>query len=114
MPVTTFAVPILSGKTEMWKKALAEIKGARKAEHAESRRRHGITREIASLQSTPEGDYVVVCLEGEDPAGLMAMILNSDDPFDRWFAEAVLTGSHGVKPSGPLPPPNELFLDWKA
>jgi hypothetical protein len=114
MPATTFAVPILPGKTEMWKKALAEMKGARKAEHDESRRRHGITREIVSLQSTPQGDYVVVCLEGDDPAGLVSQNLNSDAPFDRWFAETVLTGAHGLDASGPLPPPNELCLDWKA
>lgn len=114
MPATTFAAPILPGKTEAWKAAAQELLGSRKREHEESRRRLGITREIASLQSTPAGDWVVVCLEADDPDGVIPRILASDDPFDRWFAETVLKGAHGIGVVQEPPPPNQVFLDWKA
>ena len=114
MPVTTFVAPILPGKTEVWKQAVQEMTGSRKSEHEESRRRMGVTREIASLQSTPQGDCVVVCLEADDPDAIIARILTSDVPFDRWFAETILREVHGIGgPEGP-PPPNQVFVDWEA
>lgn len=114
MPATTFAVPILPGKTEAWKQALSEVKGARKSEYEESRKRMGVTREVVSLQSTPQGDYVVVCLEAADPNTVVTRYLTSDAPFDRWFAETVLKGTHGMDASQKPPPPNQVFLDWSA
>ena len=44
MTAITFAVPILPGKTEAWKQAVSEIRGPRKNEYEESRRRMGLTR----------------------------------------------------------------------
>jgi len=114
MPALTFAVPILPGKTEIWKQVVTEMVGSRRREYEESRRRMGITREVVSLQTTPEGDYVVVCLEGDDPAGMVSKYLSSHEPFDRWFAETILSGIHGVDASHPPPPPNEVFVDWRA
>ena len=114
MTAITFAVPILPGKTEAWKQAVSEIRGPRKSEYEESRRRMGVTREVVSLQQSPDTDYVVVCLEGDDPAGVVSRYLHSDEPFDRWFAETVLIGTHGMDASQEPPPPNEVFLDWSA
>lgn len=111
MAAVTFNVPILPGKTEAWKQAVAEMKGAKNAEYQESRRRMGVTREVVSLQQTPQGDSVVVFLEGTDPGGVVAKYLSSSAPFDRWFADTVLKGVHGVSAA---PPSNELFVDWTA
>jgi hypothetical protein len=111
MPVTTFAVPVLPGRTDAWKAALTEIKGSRKAEYEESRRRMGVRREVVSLQSTPQGDFVVVFIEASDPSTVIGKYLASDAPFDRWFAEVVLKGVHGVTAA---PPGNETVLDWSA
>ena len=83
MAVTTFAAPLLPGKTEAWKAAVAEMTGPRREEFEESCRRMGITRDIVSLQQTPDGDFVVVCLEGDDPNGVVGRYLASDHPFDR-------------------------------
>lgn len=113
MPAITFAVPILPGKTDAWKKAASEMTGPRKREFEESRRRMGLTREVVSLQQTPNGDYVVVCLEGADPDSVPGKYLKSDKPFDRWFAETILVGAHGLDPSRPLPV-NQVFVDWRA
>ena len=109
-----FAAPILPGKTDAWKAATAEILGARSAEYEESRSRMGITRECVSLQQTPDGDFVIVYLEGEDPDGLVGRYLNSDHPCDRWFPETVLGGIHGMDASEGPPPPNQIYLDWTA
>ena len=113
MPATTFSAPILPGKTQAWKDAAQEMLGPRKNEHAESRRRLGVIREVASLQSTPQGECVVVYFEADDPDSVMPRILASDELFDRWFAETVLKGVHGI--GGPqVPPPNQVFVDWQA
>ena len=114
MPAITFAVPILPGKTEMWKQAAAEMIGPRKDAYEDSRRRMGITKEVVSLQHTPDGDYVVVCLEGDDPASELERMLHSDASFDRWFTETILSGAHGLDASQELPPPNQVFVDWQA
>ena len=74
----------------------------------------GVTREVVSLQSTPQGDYVVVCLEADDPDSVVSKYLTSDAPFDRWFAETILKGAHGMDASQEPPPPNQVFVDWKA
>ena len=111
MPATTFAVPVLAGRTDAWKNAITEMKGARKAEYEESRRRMGVTREVVSLQSTPQGDVVVVFLEATDPTAVVAKYLASDAPFDRWFADTVLKGVHGI---GTAPPANETFVNWAS
>lgn len=113
MSTITFSVPILPGKTDTWKRALEEITGPRKSDYEKSRRRMGITREVVSLQKTPDGDYAVVCLEGDDPASAPQKYLMSEDPFDRWFAKEVLVGTHGMDASRPLPP-TQLLVDWQA
>jgi hypothetical protein len=114
MPAVTFAAPILPGQTEAWKAAALEMAGPREREFADSRRRMGITREVVSLQETPDGDFVVVCLEADDPNGVIPAYMSSDEPFDRWFAETVLVGVHGMKRSGEGPPPNQVYVDWSA
>ena len=114
MAASTFAAPLLPGTTDAWIQAAAEMAGPRRAEFDESRRRMGITREVVSLQRTPGGDFVVVCLEGDDPDAVISRYLSSDEPFDRWFAETVLTGCHGMSASQEPPAPNQVFLDWTA
>jgi hypothetical protein len=114
MAVTVFAAPILPGKTDAWKAAVAEMKGPRAEGHAESRRLHGVRREVACLQQTPMGDFVCVFMEADDPDTVMQREMESDHPFDRWFCETILAGCHGITPKGEIPPANELFLSWSA
>jgi len=114
MAVTVFAAPILPGKTEDWKAAVAEIEGPRAAGHAESRAMHGITREVACLQQTPMGDFVCVYIEADDPDTVLQREMESDHPFDQWFCETVLAACHGMTADGDTPPPNVLHVDWNA
>ena len=113
MAAVTLAVPIVNGMTEHWKQAVAELTGPRAAEHAASRKRAGLTRELVCLQHTPMGDLVCVLLEGSDPLGSMKKLMESPDPFDQWFAKAVFVESHGMTPSD-QPPAPEVMVDWRA
>ena len=62
MAVLNAAFPILPGKTDQWQAWADEINvgGPRRAEWEDHNKRYGITRQIASLQRTPHGDFTVV------------------------------------------------------
>ena len=111
MPSTVFAVPILPGKTEAWKSAVAEMTGPRRNEYIEARRNLGITKEVVCLQQTPHGDYVCVYLEAGNVSHILQDMVQATDPFHRWFGEAILKDAHGMDSSQPLPPANDVFAD---
>lgn len=109
---TTF--PILPGKTEQWQHFCQEMAGPRHSEYEASRKRLGLTREVAYLQHTPQGDLAVVYAEAQDIPTVFAGFATSQEPFDVWFREQALE-IHGVDlsqpPAGPLP---EAIVDWRA
>ena len=111
MAFTNFAVPLLEGKTNAWKAACAEINGAKKERYLASRRNLGIPKEIAALQQTPHGDYVVVHLDAADANGILGKMLEAADEFSQWFKEAVLRDCHGIDGSGPVPPSPDILLN---
>jgi len=110
MASTSFAAPILPGKTDAWKASVAEINGPRKDAYIQARRALGITKEVASLQQTPNGDFVVVYIEGADAAGMLQKMLAATDPFHTWFKQAVLKDCHGIE-GDHLPPANPVMID---
>jgi hypothetical protein len=113
MDAIAFAIPILPGKTEADRAAMASCwHGERKAAFEDARRRAGITREAVFIQSTPNGDVAVVYLEGDDMANAMKIVATSDEPFDRWFRDQV-RDAHGVSLEDGFPPP-EMALDFRA
>jgi hypothetical protein len=108
------AFPILPGKTEQWKHFAQEIAGPRHSEHEASRKRLGVTREVACLQQTPQGDMAVVYMEAQDIPRVFEGMGRSQEPFDVWFREQV-KDIHGVDFSQPLPGPlPEAFVNWRA
>ena len=111
MASTVFAAPILPGKTDAWKAATAEIQGPRREEYLQARRNLGITKEVACLQQTPQGDMVVVYIEARDTSHILQDMVAATDPFHTWFKQAVLADVHGISASGALPPGNEVMLD---
>ncbi len=111
MPSTAFAAPILPGKTEAWKNAVAEINGARKDAYTQARAILGITKEVACLQQTPHGDYVVVYIEANDVTGVLKKMVDATDQFHMWFKDAVLKECHGIDASSPVPPTNEVIIN---
>ncbi len=111
MASTNFAVPILAGKTDAWKALCTEMSGPRKEGYLASRRGLGITKEIACLQQTPHGDYVVVHIEAGDVSDIMGGMMSATDEFSVWFKEAVFKEIHGIDGSGPVPPTPGVFID---
>jgi hypothetical protein len=106
-----FAMPLLPGKTDAWKKAVMEMRGARSKDYKASRAALGITREHVSLQKTPHGDMVVVHLEAKNPSTVLPAMLAAKSDFDKWFLKNVLQDTHGLDPKNPPPPVNEVVLD---
>jgi hypothetical protein len=110
MALLAMAVPIAPGKTEHWKRFMVELKGPRLADFKASRQKLGV-HERTFLQSTPMGDFVVVTLEGADPAGAVARVGPGPDDFTKWFMKEVKE-IHGMDlsapPPGPLP---EMVID---
>ena|SRR5882724_7737837 len=110
MALLAMAFPIAPGKTDQWTKFISELKGARRADFAASRKRLGI-RERTFLQKTPMGDLVVVTLEGDDPGGAFQRFGAGTDEFTKWFL-AQVSAIHGMDlskpPPGPMP---EMVID---
>lgn len=110
----SFVAPILAGKTDAWRKAVDEIKGARNAAYRESRKKLGIKREHVTLQSTPMGDMAVVHMEAPDQRGVIDAMMKGTSDFDTWFRDTVLIGVHGFDPKAPPPPPVAVMLDHRG
>ncbi|MGZ3899251.1 MAG: hypothetical protein ACXVNM_02160 [Bacteroidia bacterium] len=104
------AVPILPGKTEQWKKFANDLKTRYKKEFSESRKKLGV-QERTFFQSTPNGDMVIVTLEGENPQEAFSKFSQTNDEFTKWFVSQAKE-VHGIdlsqKPTTALP---ELILE---
>jgi hypothetical protein len=113
MQSVAFAAPLLPGKTEADREALASVaSGDRRAEHEASRKRAGITRESVWLQSTPNGDIAVVVIEADDIQAAFGALATSQEPFDQWFRGHVHE-VHGIDLTAGFPPPEQL-LEFRA
>jgi hypothetical protein len=110
MALQAVAFPIAPGKTDEWRKFIADLNGARHADYVASRKGLGL-HERAFLQSTPMGDLVIVTLEGASPGEAFGKFVTSSDPFARWFVEKA-NELHGIDlaqaSSGPMP---QLVVD---
>jgi hypothetical protein len=103
-------VPILPGKTDQFKNFINELTGKHYDEFTESRKRLGV-HERTFFQTTPQGDFVIVTLEGNDPEKAFTEFAKTNDAFTKWFSKEVKE-IHGMDlsspPQGPLP---ELIVD---
>lgn len=114
MAVLQFVAPILPGMYDRWSAFHAAMLpgGARQAEWEDQMRRYNIQRQCVSLQRTPNGDFVVVFFEGDEPGAMLAGLGSSDNEFDKWFAGEV-KAFHGIDVTQPPPGPmSELVLEY--
>ncbi len=99
------AVPILPGKTEQFKKFTNDLNSRYKKEFNESRKNLGV-QERTFLQSGPNGDMIIVTLEGENPQEAFSKFAEKSDEFTKWFVGQAKE-IHGIdltqKPPGGLP-----------
>jgi hypothetical protein len=111
MQSVAFAIPLLPGRTDADRIALASCQdGPRTEAYQDARRRAGIIREAVWIQPTPGGDVAVVYLEADDLATAFTILGTSDEAFDRWFRDHV-RDVHGVALEDGFTPP-ELVLDF--
>jgi len=104
------AVPILPGQTDHWHRFVNTLKGEKFNEYRDSRAKLGV-RERAFLQQTPQGDLVIVTLEGNDPQAVFAKFAEGRDTFTRWFLDEV-KAIHGLDLASPPPGTmSELLVD---
>src|SRR5436190_10509633 len=93
------AIPVLPGKTAQFRKFIKELGTTQAAAFEESRKKLGV-RERTFFQSTPMGDFVIVTLEGENPAQAFGSFGKNNDEFTRWFAKEV-KDIHGIDITNP-------------
>ena len=106
MAIFAIAVPVLANKASHLQALIGQLSGAKKADFAASRKKLGL-RERAFLQHTPQGDLIIVTLEGNDPAGAFVKFGQGTDPFTQSF-KAQVKDIHGIDldaPPGQLPTP---------
>jgi hypothetical protein len=104
-----FVAPIPRDKRSQWDSFIGEIAGPRRNEFKASRQRNGL-HERTFLQETPQGDLVIVTLEGENPMQAMGAFANSNDDFTRWFVQQVQE-IHGFDLRQPPDHPPRLVLE---
>jgi len=114
MTTISFATPILPGKLETWRRFNQETLGTMAEGHDALNQRAGVTRELAWLQQTPEGDMAIIFMEVSRPDQLFAELATSDDPYAAWFRQQTLD-IHGLDltqiADAPMP---ELAFNWSA
>ena len=110
MAIMLFAAPIPPGKLDTWKSFNKEIQGSRKAAMDAIMSGAGVTRQVASLQQTPHGDFAVVMIEADDPSKFMQAMGTGTDEMAQWFRAQVLD-IHGMDLASP-PPPNEVMYQY--
>jgi hypothetical protein len=76
---------VKSDHVDAWRAFYAELTGPRRAEWAQSQRRHGIRRESIWLVGEAEHARAVVLIEGPDPGAARRSLAASPDPFDLWY-----------------------------
>ncbi|RPI19522.1 MAG: hypothetical protein EHM58_01560 [Ignavibacteriae bacterium] len=82
------AVPITPGKEDEWHEFIEDLRDRYYDDFAASRERLNV-RERGYNQVTPEGEVVIVTLEGPNPEEALLHFGEGNDDFTRWFSRKV-------------------------
>jgi hypothetical protein len=114
MSTATWAVPILPGQAEAWRRFVQELLGSRRADYAASRWRLGVHSEAAWLTRSPSGDLALLAVEADDPGAVLPRLAASDHQFDAWYGDRWLA-LHGFELArAPRLAPVERIYEWHA
>jgi hypothetical protein len=80
-------IPILPGKKAKLEELARAISGPKQKDFAESEKRCRIDKETGFLQSTPQGDALIIYVEARDTAKASEDWRSSKHPFDLWVKE---------------------------
>lgn len=110
MAMLAVMVPILPGKREIWEKEIIERFTVTEREKTDAIREEAGVHERTFLQETPNGDFVILTFEGDDPAAGFAHVMQSMPP----ELASVVAEVHGMDPDAPPPPMPALVYDSRA
>ena len=111
MAMIALCLPIVPGKKQRWQEMAAKFSTEPLKSKLNASRAAAGVHERTFLQETPNGDVVIVTLEGANPAEAFGKMMA--DPamadFAKWAAEV-----HGLDPNAPPPPVPKLVYDSRA
>ena len=117
MKAYAFAMPILSGKTEVLRKYLREL-SSRKEEYDRSCQRLGIRTEQIWIQRAPQGkgpDLLITMWDTDDPMYIFKHGFESKDSFEQFFKDKIFVECLGMDVTqldpNQMPPLNEHIVD---
>jgi hypothetical protein len=109
MAIVAYLLPVLPGKSERLLRSAQEF-NEHLADYEELNRKAALRRHLEFLQRTPQGDFLIVIYESDDPARLNRAFTDSE--YDRWWV-ARLKDIFGVEASGTEPPPSpDVTATW--
>lgn len=108
-------LPVVTGKSEEWRRFAQQVQGSRLTEFTETIRDLGLESLSVWLADTRVGHIAVAHLTAtRDPADMQDDLMKSQQPFSVWFKERVHV-LHGVDLSSMLEELTaEHILDWKS
>ena len=110
MALLSMCLPILPGKKDKWQQMMNSMNEASSKPEMDKVREEAGVHERTFLQETPNGDFIILTFEGENPAerfGKMMAAMQGE------FAEFVLD-VHGLDMNSPPPPLPQLVYDSRA
>ena len=110
MAMLAICMPILPGKKARWQEMMDRLgEEPLKSWFKTSREEAGV-HERTFLQETPAGDFVIITLEGDNPAESFGKMMHADPPGDLDWAEFA-ADVHGLDMNGPPPAMPQLVFD---
>ena len=110
MALLSMCMPILSGKKDKWREMIDSTNEVPLKTAIDKSREQAGVHERSFLQETPNGDFVILTFEGENPAEGFGRIMAAADEH---FAEFALD-VHGLDMKGSAPPLPLLVYDSRA
>ena len=114
MPTFAYAIPIISGKLEAWRRFLQEMTGSRRLEYEASRHRLGMFREVIWLVPSYNAGLIIWSHETATREEVWPKLAASAEPFDRWLKRQMFELHHLDAAEGVSPKRCEQVLVWQA
>src|SRR5215831_9935698 len=100
MRAISFALPILPGKQEAWRRCLQDMLDVYRSDYEAFQQWLGMTRMLTWLTEMPGGNMAIVHIEADEPETILPKLTESDLPFARWLRQHVLE-LHGLDVTRP-------------
>jgi hypothetical protein len=115
MAMLVRAFPILPGKEEGAIKFAQAVGDARRQDTAAFLQSFGVRRESWHLQRTPQGAFVIVVTDIEDPPHERAQAYGaSQGSYERWFKDNIRDLCGVDADAQPMGPPSETIFSWDS